>query len=252
MEEFLKLIGLEDNPFILGITAISLLIIALAKVTDSLQKISEFVKKVFSTYGNKQPTINFKRRGFLLSSVSLGLAATAGYFLIGPLKPKPAHNLSPTDPTSLVSSAHTKEHLILNRKTGIIHHSKLCAGHLPNVGNQILDFGETKNVSPHNYKNLNMYEVIAKQHMAENNIDEAITYFKKAIELTPERIHLYDRLAKLYGKQKKYELIQPLYKNGISKVIATKKSHNRSRHRLEKITRDLNERLSRLNRSSLA
>ena len=48
----------------------------------------------------------------------------------------------------------------------------------------------------------------------------SVGYYLKAIELSPLSMHLYDRLAKVYGTLEYYDMIQPLYVAGLDKVQA--------------------------------
>ena len=144
-----------------------------------------------------------------------------------------------------VSSPSEDGYLIANIKSGVIHHAKLCKQHLPDKKNQELDFSKIKKPHAHNYRNLNIYEVMGKQALSEKQFIEAARYFKKAIEETPERVHLYDHLAKLCGRQKKYRLIHELYSNGIKKVAANF-DLNQSKQQRKKVANDLRVRLEKV------
>ena len=150
MEDFLKLLGIQDNPFVLIVGAICLAIIALASFSESLQKLFKLKKEIAPSIKDKLGGRNISRRGFVISTVSAGLAISGGYFLFGISKVKGW--------VQFVSKPSEDGYLIANIKSGVIHHSKLCSWHLPDKTNQELDFSKIKNPYAHNFRNINIYE----------------------------------------------------------------------------------------------
>ncbi len=233
MEELLKLLGIQENPIVIYIGAICLVIIALANFSESILKLIKFKQEASPTIEEQTKKLKISRRGLIFSAISIGLVTAGGYVLNKFLK---ANGL-----LSFISKSNAEGYLIANQKTGIVHHSVSCSWHLPNENNQSLDFHGIKNLRSHKFRGLNIYEVMAKQYLMEQRLEEAAKYFKKAIEQTPERVHLYDHLAKIYGKQKKYILIQKLYENGIKKVIS-KMGSNPNKRQLAKVIDDIKKR----------
>ena len=194
------------------IGAICLSIIAIANFLDSLNTLLSFLKRKKQKIGVAHSRNIIKRRKFIKIALSIGIVAIGGYLISKILKMK--------DFFAFVSEPNSDGYLIANKKTGVIHHSKICNWHLPNKSNQVLDFRKLANPRPHKYRNINIYEIMSKQCEQNEQYEESIVFLKKAIDFSPERVHLYDKLVRLYGRQKQYSQIQKVYENGIMKVQA--------------------------------
>ncbi len=104
--------------------------------------------------------------------------------------------------------------IVVNKKTGVIHHKILCKKHLPksnNINNYItfntkLRFHKTKKVA--------ILTNLSQNTNAENAIDVLLL----ATENNPTAVHLYDALVKLLGKVKRYEVIHLLLNDAERKL----------------------------------
>jgi tetratricopeptide (TPR) repeat protein len=237
MEELLKLLGLNESPLMVIIGAICLAVIAVASFSESIQKLMKLKKEISPHLSKKMEAGKLSRRRFIYGSAATGISIVGGYFLFNLLKIR--------ETFTFISKPNKKGYLIANKKTRAIHHSKLCERHLPDKANQILDFSKIKSPYPHKFRNINIYEVMANKFQTEKNFDEAIIYLKKAIEQSPERVHIYDALAKLYGRQRKYRQINELYKNGEKKITA-KLAISQNKRQLRKAKNDISSRLERI------
>lgn len=145
------------------------------------------------------------------------------------------------------------ELLVRNSATGVIHHKRLCAGHLPVAGNrkevsQYYDLGLF-----HKGKSLHHMEQIARTSEDPN---EAIHLLMEILNRDPGRVHIYDKLIGLYGKLREYEQIHYLLETSIKSteeemlsLSAFKELTDREKEKREKklnaLKNALNERLDK-------
>jgi len=237
VEAFLKILGIQDNPLIIIAGALCLAFIALAHFSESLLKLIENTEKLSKITLKLFANPNFDRRRFLIRAAYLGATTTAVYVACRFVKIK--------DVLNFISKPSNDGYLIANKKNGIVHHSKLCMYHLPDKENQVLNFSKIDNIRPHSYRGINLYEIMAKQFLKEGEFEKSVVFFRKAIDLTPERVHLYDHLAKLYGRLKKYDHIEKQYGNGVKKITAMLNTDQNQRQ-LQKVRKDLKKRIEQI------
>lgn len=112
--------------------------------------------------------------------------------------------------------------LIINKKTGVIHHKKLCSGHLP-IDKNVADSNyNSSKIRCHKSKKVPILDLISQTRSAE----DAIEILLLAAEGNPTSVHIYDKLIKLLGKIKRYESIHFLLKSAedeLSQSLAEKK-----------------------------
>lgn len=104
----------------------------------------------------------------------------------------------------------TGNQLIVNKKSGIIHHTQICKDHLPkknNIGNNV-DF--TKKVKFHKTKKIQILNQLTENVSIEDSIEILLLL---ATSNNPTSVHLYDKLIKLYGEIKNYGSIHLLLSN---------------------------------------
>lgn len=238
MTYWLDYLDLSSNPIVAVFGVIFLGIVALAKFSESIQKIVDLINTIPVAAKNIK-LLKVNRRQFFLGTVSVTATVAVGYVFAG---------FRGGVKTSESCYSSTKEgYLIINKKTKVIHHSELCKSHLPvNVDH---DCRDSKNLRIHNLAGINIYEVIARQFIRDKNYSDAIIFLKKAIEINPERVHLYDGLAKLYGREKNYSQIESLYQNGLMK-ISSKLAIKKDDRQLMKSKSDIEVRLNKLNQKS--
>ena len=150
--------------------------------------------------------VSIKRRKFLvLSTTAIGIGTWA---LLT------SKNINQKLKKLFLNFLPNSDMIIVNKKTGVIHHKILCKKHLPkskNINNHItfntkLKFHETKKVE--------ILTSLSQNTNAENAIDVLLL----ATENNPTSVHLYDELVKLLGKVKRYESIHLLLSDAERKL----------------------------------
>jgi len=110
---------------------------------------------------------------------------------------------------------HIDKSLVINKKTGIIHHKELCAGHLP-IDKNISDSNyHSSKIRFHKSKKIPILDLISQNKSSE----DAIEILLLAAEESPTSVHIYDKLIKLLGKVKRYESIHLLLKSAEDELI---------------------------------
>lgn len=155
-----------------------------------------------------EPLARNSRRKFLIGliSITVGLTSITGVIIWQIMNTK---FLSQKIKRFLFQYLPNGNQLVINKKSGTIHHKIICKNHLPkknNVGNNI-DF--KKNVKFHKSKKL---QILNK--LTENiSIEDSIEILLLATSNNPTSVHLYDKLIKLYGEIKRYGEIHLLLSN---------------------------------------
>lgn len=107
--------------------------------------------------------------------------------------------------TGVLSKKHLNpglSNIIVNKKTKIIHHKDICVDHLPSENNQIISHID-KADKYHKVHAANiLYQLACKA-----SDKDAVVFLLQAIAIQPKAIHVYDKLIRILGKLKKYELI---------------------------------------------
>jgi len=155
---------------------------------------SNFLKRLlhltaFSKFANEKQI--FKRRNFIIySSVVFASIITWGisYSSFASSKVKSIIN-------QLISDA---SQLVINKKSGVIHHKMFCRNHLPISKNIINDLSLAHGIRFHQSKKVSILSSLSEQVSAE----DAIEIILLAVENNPTSVHLYDKLIKLLGKLK--------------------------------------------------
>ncbi len=100
---------------------------------------------------------------------------------------------------------------VQNRKTLVAHHPDICAHHLPNEANRR---PALRSALLHRGR-----EALFLERLAGYDDDGSqIAYLQQAISHAPLSIHLYDKLVRAYGREKKYDQIEPLFDHAIRYV----------------------------------
>jgi hypothetical protein len=117
------------------------------------------------------------------------------------------------------------KNLIVNAKSGIIHHKTLCADHLP-AENNILS--GAKLISESKFHGSHKVGILTK--ITENvSAEDSIEILLLAAEDNPTSVHIYDKIVKLLGKLKRYESVHLLLESAESNLrkIANEKTLGR-------------------------
>ena len=170
----------------------------------------QYYPKLFDKTIKDEPLARNSRRKFLIGLTSIpgviGLISISGVIIWLIMNTK---FLSQKIKRFLFQYLPNGNQLVINKKSGTIHHKIICKNHLPkknNVGNNI-DF--IKNVKFHKSKKL---QILNK--LTENiSIEDSIEILLLAISNDPTSVHLYDKLIKLYGEIKRYGEIHSLLSN---------------------------------------
>ena len=179
--------------------------------------------------------VSLTRRGFLLGAVSsLWLLSGHACQAAGTAR----RSVSPPQ-------AAVQDHLVIHPVSGRIHHSRLCSGHLPRQAVRLHDLHRIDPSQAHRTRHFNVFEVMARQCLETEDLQGAMLYLQQAIVATPERVHLYDRLARLYGRQKQYAQIAGMFEDGIRRIRAELLQRPDQR-RWNKALRDLQARSDRI------
>ena len=168
----------------------------------------QYYPKLFDKTIKDEPLARNSRRKFLIGliSITVGLTSITGVIIWQIMNTK---FLSQKIKRFLFQYLPNGNQLVINKKSGTIHHKIICKNHLPkknNVGNNI-DF--KKNVKFHKSKKL---QILNK--LTENiSIEDSIEILLLATSNNPTSVHLYDKLIKLYGEIKRYGEIHLLLSN---------------------------------------
>lgn len=117
--------------------------------------------------------------------------------------------------------------LIINKKTDVIHHKKLCSDRLPIDKNVAESNYHSVNIRCHKSKKVPILDLISQTRSAE----DAIEILLLAAEGNPTSVHIYDKLIKLLGKIKRYESIHLLLKSTedeLNQILSGKNGEQRN------------------------
>jgi len=106
--------------------------------------------------------------------------------------------------------------LVVNSKSGVIHHKEQCADHLPKTINQASVYQLASSSRFHGSKKVEILGDLTDSVSAE----DAIELLLLAVDDNPTTVHLYDKLVKLLGKIKRYESIHLILANGKSILLS--------------------------------
>jgi hypothetical protein len=110
--------------------------------------------------------------------------------------------------------------MVINFRSGVIHHTVFCATHLPLPKNRRLSTTLKREDHFHKSLKVKILETIAAQRPDE----DAVQLLLLALEGNTTTIHVYDRLIRLLGKLKRYESIHFLLENARKTLIASRDS----------------------------
>lgn len=99
--------------------------------------------------------------------------------------------------------------LVVNKKTGVIHHREICKNHLPLEENLITRVSLKSKLKFHKSFKISILSRVSN----EISVDDAIELLLVAIQSSPTSVHLYDKLIKLYGQLKRYDSIHLMLAN---------------------------------------
>lgn len=155
----------------------------------------------------KSKVRNFSRRRFIiLFGASIVGGATWSLLQIGTIKNGVKR--------FLYTFFSEGKNLIINSKSGIIHHREICKEHLPIPSNITNNLNLIIKSNFHSTKKLQILDRITDGISAE----DAIEILMVSAEHSPTSVHIYDKLVKLLGKLKRYESIHFLLENAENKL----------------------------------
>ena len=111
--------------------------------------------------------------------------------------------MSKTRRTNKSRFAKACSELVLNKNTGVVHHKKICADHLPREKNLCQNLSSSQISHIHQSKEIYIAETLSKT--AEDAYKEKLLI--EAIKNSPTSTHLYRPLIRLWGKNKEHERI---------------------------------------------
>jgi hypothetical protein len=174
-------------------------------------------------------TIMSRRKFLILGAVATGaIFWTSIYYKFGKKKLKTIYH----------RFFHTEKNLVINKKTGIIHHKKLCSDHLPIDENVADSKYNSSKIRFHKSKKIPILDLTAQEKSAE----DAIEILLLAAEGNPTSVHIYDKLITLFGKIKRYESIHLLLKSvedELSEILSGKKRGTKEHKKYQKALRHI-------------
>lgn len=188
--------------FISVITGVLGVIVTVLLNFDSLKKTlrNKDVKKI-------QQKISLTRRVFIK-----GIAAVVvGFAGWGVLQLKPVKEVVKR---SLYYFLPQGKNLIVNSKSGVIHHKILCSDHLPSKKNISNASELAVNSRFHETHKVAILSKITEGVSSE----DAIEILMIATEDNPSSVHVYDKIVRLLGKLKRYESIHLLLENAENRL----------------------------------
>jgi hypothetical protein len=155
------------------------------------------------------------RRTFLISTVTGGLLAVGGLGLAW------FRNWEADVPWVFSPMTRKRAPLVINSRSGVIHHMVFCAAHLPLPGNRRAPSTLTKTDHFHTSVKVRILEVLA----ADRPDEEAVQLFLLALEGQPTTMHIYDRLIRILGRLKRYESIYLLLEYAHKTLTASRDTY---------------------------
>ena len=150
--------------------------------------------------------VSIKRRKFLvLSTTAIGIGTWA---LLT------SNNINQKLKKLFLNFLPNSDMIVVNKKTGVIHHKILCKKHLPKSNNINNHITFNTKLKFHKTKKVEILTSLSQNTNAENAIDVLLL----ATENNPTSVHLYDELVKLLGKVKRYESIHLLLNDAERKL----------------------------------
>jgi hypothetical protein len=186
------------------------------------------------------------KREFLVAVVGI-LAAGSTYWLVSSFAGKRKRQRAPMPSSVRVDD----ERFVLNGRTRVLHHAKVCRGHLP-VDTHAVPLDASSGIPYiHAGYSARILDEFARSAAFRGDEQAAAAAWISAIEASPASIHLYDRLVGLYGRLKQYDRIEPLLLQAIQNFqqmkqqasTAPKPSAARMVKRAERSERALQSRL---------
>ena len=157
---------------------------------------------------NIKHKVNLSRRGVIkgLGAIAVG-AMSWGIIQIKPIQESIKKALYYFLPQG--------KNLVVNTKSGVIHHSIICSDHLPSEHN----ISSTPAIVP-NSKFHSTHKVAILTKITEGaSAEDAIEVLLLAAEDNPSSVHIYDKIVKLLGKLKRYESIHLLLENAEKNLV---------------------------------
>lgn len=198
-------------------------IIALAGLTAAIKGLYDFIQWV--KYYKDSDSSGFDSGKRTLIKASIGIFITGIFWTVG----------------GKIYSSFTKgQHsirmpkdsgIIINKKTKIIHYKKVTTGNFPSERNSSYLINLEKSM-PYRDFEMRIFEAIGKEAIKQKKDDVAIKSYILAINSSPLSYHLYDKLTRIYGRQKMYDEILGLHQVAIENLNAlniSKKRRNRAK-----------------------
>jgi hypothetical protein len=105
------------------------------------------------------------------------------------------------------------DRMIGNARTGVVHHPRVCASHLPAGKNRVEVRSLLQLDKAHRSKRTWILHVFAEDAES-RSVADAIDYLETAIEHAPHDVRLYDALTRLYGRERRYRDIFRMLESG--------------------------------------
>ena len=163
-----------------------------------------------------------KRRFLWVAGPSVVALALGGLTLAYRRIGRPgAHAFSPLSSRGLP----TDRDLFVNPHTLVVHHSGACRRHLHSSGVVLATSAQLETGHLHRGYEIGILTAVAR---ARATVDDSAAerLLLQAVKLSPLSLHLYDALARIYGRQRRYAEIQSILQNGLKEALQALKQLN--------------------------
>ena len=219
MINFIKeFIFFEHNCFII----IAGYIIAIATLICALKGIVEFAE-LFRTRTATTPSFKITRRNILKVAGCTALLNISGF-----LGKKLCIYIQKK---RLFLKIRYNRDIIANSKSKVIHLRGVSNGLLPSAKRQTRQI-DLDSFYPYRGYERRIFEALGVEAIKQKNDDLAVYLYKNAIENSPLSYHLYDKLTRIYGRQKEYNKIYQLFVGALDNIKNTnisKKHYRRAK-----------------------
>lgn len=179
-------------------------------LTRLFPKTRHFLKEIIRSDDKKSKSNVFlDRRAFLV----YGVCSIAGYKIYNKLLNTKLikHLLDFTD-----VKRYLRKNLVVNIKTNVVHHKRICSDHLPNIKNINFFDKSFRDAGIHKDFSSRILESIVDEPL---DFKSAIFCLEKAIEINPHGLHLYDKLVRKLGSVKRYNEIHIILEEAHEKFL---------------------------------
>lgn len=205
MEYVYEILKTEYGIFLWLAAAVVTVITFLASIKTAY----ELYEWIRGMYADNPDQVNFSKRAFLV--------ATGGVTVISLVWVNGKKFYTDYKNSTRLITADKNSGLVAHKKTGTIHLAGVSEGTLPS------EKWATKKIdlvrySPYAGYESTIYEAVGKEAITQRNDELTIYAYLLAIKSSPLSYHLYDKLARVFGRRKEYSEILKLYEDALLSV----------------------------------